>query len=237
MTINGIDIAIYQAKQWNVQMAFSELSNESEWVDGTGNPELLNTSAGFKTIKVSVGIHGKTRQDIWKNAGNLVASLLKPCEVVLDGFDHKFFVYLKNAEQTERSLQRWHKATLQLVGYEYGAMVSTTTSAKELIITNEGNIVTPAVIELTPAIGLVSVTITGIARDAVTGEDKPVTISKLTKDKKVVINGETGLITEEGENKFPDTEIWDLPSLIPGENRITVDKDVTVTVSYKPRFI
>lgn len=237
MTINGVDISVYKAKQWNVQMGFSGLSNESEWIDGAISPNMLNTSTGFKTVKVSVVIRGRTRQDIWNNAGNLVAALLKPCEITLDGFTHKFLMYLKNATQAERSLQRWHKATLELVGYEYGAEVSTTTSAKEFIITNEGNLMTPAIVELTPLIGLVSVTITGLVRDGVTGEDKPITISKLTKDKKIVINGETGLITEESGNKFSDADIWDFPSLLPGENKITVDKDVTVTVSYKPRFI
>lgn len=237
MTIDGVDIAKYQARQWNVQPGFCEMSNQSEWITGALSPFMLDNTTGFKTMKVSVTIRGSTRQEIWKNAGDLVASLLAPREIKLDGFDHKFFMCLKNATQAEQSLKRWHKTTLELIGYEYGEEIATTTMAKELLITNEGSLKTPAIIEITPLIGLVSVTITGIVRDALTGEDKPVVISKLTKGKKIIIDGESGLITEASANKFPDSDIWDLPSLQPGANRITINQDVTLTVRYKPRFI
>lgn len=237
MTVNGIDITAYGAQQWNVSQEFAELSNESEWIEGTITPFMLKTITGFKTLKVTVMIRGSTRQGIWKAASNLIASMLQPSVIKLDGFDHSYYMYLKNAEQAETCLKRWHKATLELVGYEYGSAVTVTTSARELAITNEGNMETPAVIEITPLIGLVSVTITGIVRDTLTGADKPVSVKELTMNKTVILNGETGLITEAGANKFAKVELWDLPSLLPGTNNITVNQDVTLKVTYKPRFL
>ncbi len=238
MTIDGVDIATYNARQWTVQPGFSSLENKSEWIAGTLSPFMLKSTTGLKSMKVTVTIRGSTRQEIWSNAQRLVSSLLEPKEIRLDGFDHIFFMYLKNASQAERSLNRWHKATLELVGYEYGDEISMVAQAETIVINNMGNLVTPAVIEIVPVIDQVSIAVSGVVRDAVSGEDKPIIIKELTKGKTIVIDGENGLITEDGINKFPDTEIWDLPSLLPGINTITVNKYVQqMRVKYKPRFI
>jgi hypothetical protein len=237
MKIDGVDIAAYGAQQWNVYPAFSQISNNSEWIDGTCIPLMLNSTTGFKKMKVAVLIRGSTRQEIWKQASNLVACLLKPSIIQLDGFEHNYYMYLDNAEEAETSLKRWHKATLEFAGYEYGNEHSVTTAEKELSVINEGNMETPAIIEITPLIGLTSVTITGIVRDKITGEDKPVTVRELTMNKPVILDGETGLINEGGENKFSKVDLWDFPSLLPGENHITVNQDVTIKVTYKPRFM
>lgn len=237
MKIDGIDIAKYGAQQWNVYPSFCQISNNSEWLDGMSAPLMLNSTNGFKKMKVAVLIRGSTRQAIWKQASDLVACLLKPSIIQLDGFEHNYYMYLENAEEAETSMKRWHKATLELVGYEYGNEVSVTTAARNLTITNEGNMETPAIIEITPPIGLASVTITGIVRDKITGEDKPVIIKELTMNKSVILDGETGLITEAGVNKFSKVELWDFPSLLPGSNHITLNQDVTIKVTYKPRFM
>lgn len=237
MTIDGVDIETFNARQWNVSMGFCEISNSSEWLEDSLTPLMLESTTGFKKIKVSVMIRGSTRQEILRNASNLIARLKKPAVITLEGFENSFYVYLKNAEEAETCLNRWHKAELEFYGYEYGKEVSVSTSAKTLAVTCEGNIDTPAVVEITPLIGLESVTVTGIVQDPLTGADKPVTIKKLTKNKKIIIDGETGLVTEAGVNKFSDTELWDLPVLKPGLNTITVNKDVTLTIKYKPRYI
>ena len=51
------------------------------------------------------------------------------------------------------------------------------------------------------------------------------------------MNGETGLITEDGEIKAGEVEMWELPSLMPGENTITVDENVNLTISFLPRYL
>ncbi len=238
MKINGIDIKIYQAKQWNVEPAFATITNSSEWTTGSISPLMMNTEAGMKKIKVSVIVRGKERQVIWKNASALIAALSKPSEIELDGFDNAFYMVITNASQAELALQRFHKATLELVGYEHGAEVVQNYTQRQITINNAGNMTTPAVLEITPLIGKVSLTISGIVRDKYTLADKPVTISKLTQNKKIILDGEKELVTEAGANKFPDVDMWDFPSLIPGTNTIQLSQpDIEVTVKYKPRYI
>lgn len=238
MRINGIDIAIYGAKQHTVEMGFADIGNKSEWVEGNSMPLMLAGTIGFKTIKVTVILEGNSREEIWQRGNCLISSLLKPSVVTLDGFTHNFYVYLKNAVQAEEALQRWHKATLQLVGYEYADQTVVTVSGTVFRINNPGTLETPAVLELTPAIGKVSMAISGFTRDSISGKAKPMIIRGLTMNKTIVIDGETGLITENGENKFKDVELYDLPSLLPGINEIITDQsDVLMVVKYKPRYL
>lgn len=80
--------------------------------------------------------------------------------------------------------------------------------------------------------------IEGLCRDPRTGEDLPITIRNITPGKKIVINGKTGLITEEGIVKIDDVDIWALPTIQPGENRITTNNNwLDITVRYEPRFM
>lgn len=238
MTIDGMDIKEYGAQQWNVTPAYASITNNSQWEAGSLNPLILPGTAGLKKIKISVLIHGTSRQDIWAKGGKLVTRLLNPSIIKLDGFEHYFYLVLINPSQAESSIKRFHKATLEMAGYEYGDEVVVSTSAKGITIVNDGNLEAPAAIEIVPQIGKVSMEITGIVRNRLTGEDKPVTVQKLTKDRKIIIDGETGLITEGGVNKFPDVTLWDLPSLLPGENAIAWNQDaIDVTIKYMPRYL
>lgn len=80
--------------------------------------------------------------------------------------------------------------------------------------------------------------INGLCRDPRTGEDLPIEIKNITPGRTIVIDGETGLITEEGTIKIDDVEIWALPTIQPGENHITTNNNwLSVTVRYEPRYM
>ncbi len=236
MKIDGIDVSMYGIRQWNVTPDYSEISNESEWITGAPGPLMLAGKAGFKKLKVSVVICGRSRREIWEQGSSFIAQLLTPRELQLDGFAHSFFVYLKNASQAETSLNRYHKATLELIGYEHGEEITASTTSRTLIVNNTGNVRTPAVVEIVPVINLASVALTGLVRDERTGADKRIIISDLINGKRIVIDGEAGLVTEDGRNKFKDVEMWDFPALVPGTNTITADKDIRLNLRYKPRY-
>lgn len=83
-----------------------------------------------------------------------------------------------------------------------------------------------------------TLTISGLCHDPQTGEELDIVIRNITPEKKIVIDGETGLITEDGEVKIEDVDIWALPTLMPGENQIRTNNNwLRVTVRYKPRFM
>lgn len=104
----------------------------------------------------------------------------------------------------------------------------------------QGDYETPCIIELTPSGSITTYTIKGAARDPVTGEAEDIIIKNLTAGKKVIIDGESCTVTEDGENKYADMEMWEFPTLIPGSNILTfVSSSVAcnVTIKYKPRYI
>lgn len=237
MKINGTDISVYGGRQHTVEMGYSSLSNGSEWQDGDLAPFLLGTTAGFKEIKVSVILKGSSRQEIWNNGSRLVAALLEPCDVTLDGFDHHYMVCLKNAEQAETSIRRWHRAELHLRGYEFAEQKTAMSAEQAFQITNNGTLKTPAILEVTAPIGYVSASVYGLTKNRATGENQPITISRLEKGKTVIIDGETGLITQDGANKAADVALYDLPALTPGSNEITADHELSIAIKYKERFL
>ena len=131
----------------------------------------------------------------------------------------------------------WHKLTLELQGYEYGSEISVTGSGS-LTVNNPGNIATPAILEITPTIGSASITVSGICRDPDSKNDFPVTIKNLVTGKKVVIDGENGLVTQDGALKAGDVDFWEAPILFPGTNKITCsNSNMKMTVKFKPRFM
>ena len=239
MKINGTDISIYGASQWNVTPELSSLTNASQWIAGALSPLLLPARAGMKKMKVSVMIKGNSRGEIWENARKLVARLLAPSEIELDGFPNKFRMVLTNAGSAELSLQNFHKATLELAGYEHGEEETVhKTSYTTIYVYNPGNVETPTVVEVTPLIGKTSLEIRGIVRDRYQGEDKPVTIKKLAQSLPIILDGEKGLITAAGTNRISDVDTWGLPSLKPGENLIQLDQpDMDIKIRYKPRYL
>ena len=238
MIINGREIAYYGAKEWNVAPSFSAISNSSQWLAGTATPLLLNSEIGMKKFKVSVMLEGKSRQEIWKNAGRLITALLKPAKIEFDHFQNFFCMVLTNASYAELSLKKFHKATLELAGYEYGREVIVENTGTRISTENTGNLPTPAVLAITPTIGKVSLTLTGLVHDRYTLEDKPITISNLTDGKTIILDGETGLVTEGGLNKIGEVDMWGLPTLQPGYNIIQMNQSgMEVEMRYKPRFV
>lgn len=235
MKINGKDVSDWNAKQWNVVVEHNDIKNDSEWVRGSLTPILLTNDVGTKKITVSLLVKGKNRDKILQNRSDVIANLLDPVELELDGFEHKFHVIANKIEPTESSKHRFHLLKIEFLGYEYGQEVVTTIQGNQTIyIENAGNIKTPAIVEIVPDIGITEVTLTGLCHE----QEDNIVIRELTSASNVIINGETGMITDGETGKYKDVELWELPSLLPGVNKITCDKNnVTITIRHKPRFI
>lgn len=247
MKINGWDIADAGAQQHNVAPGFRSISNNSEWARGHPEPVLFGNTTGFKTLKITLLIKAnRDRQKILNQCSEILAHLLEPVDLELDGFEHKFYGVLKKHTLEENPLNipfvkynRASKLTLEFDCYEYGEEEAKVGSgATELTISNPGNALTPAIIEITPQIGAASIVLTGICRNSDTGEDLPVTIANLETGKTIILDGESGLFTQDGELKAADIEIWAAPSLVPGENKITINNSrMDVVVRFHPRFM
>lgn len=246
MTINGWDISEADAEQWTVTPGFQSISNDSDWARGSPMPVLLGNTTGFKTIKVTLLVKAdRDREVILQRCSRILSHLLEPAELALDGFDHKFYGILSKHTITENPLNvpfvkfnRAAELTLEFSCYEYGDTVTKTfTGQTQISIINPGNVITPILVEITPQTGVASTVITGLCREAGTGKELPVTIGEMVTGKTVILDGETGLFTQDGEVKR-ELEIWGLPALLPGTNAITINNSWTdITLKYRPRFM
>ena len=104
MKINGKTVAEeYDLEQWNVEMSYGEVTNESSWEPGCPVPILLESEFGMKKIKLSMLAKGSGRGLIWEKCEKIIAELAKPAVLELEGFNHKYKVVLTNAQQVESS--------------------------------------------------------------------------------------------------------------------------------------
>lgn len=236
MLINGFDVANLNAKQFAVEFSHAVIINDSAWDKGAAAPYFAPTYTGFRSFTVVLYVKGETRQEIIQNCSDIVAKLLGPVDLVLDGFSHYFRATLSGTPtRDERAQRQFHRLTLPFVGYEFGDEVEVE-GTTELTIDNPGNMTSPCRIELTPTISTATLQLTGICRDPFTGADLPVTVNNLTTGKVVVIDGVTGLVTQDGAIK--EVDAWELPSMLPGRNIITCDNQVVnVKVTTTPLYI
>ena len=240
MKINGVDILEYGAKQWNVSMSYVSVKNDSEFLNDALVPYLAIGAIGMKKIKVSVLIQGSSRKEIWKNGSRLIFNLLKPAIVELKGFTNKFHVVLTNADQVETSIERWHKATLELTGYEFGEEENVTLCGKkEFFVDNPGSLETPMRVELLPRQDTSELIIKGICRAGSLNKERDIKVKNLKENEAIIIDWKTGLIqTVNGESRFSNVEFWGFPSLLPGSNYVELSTDtVDITLQFNPLFM
>lgn len=243
MKINGWDISEIEAIQWRVDQGEVETENSSEWVRGAPLPVLLNSQVGFKNFTVTLLVRGHSRVGIQKKIGRILAALLEPAELELDGYEHKFVGTLgkpKVTEHSDHARHRFQVLELPFAGYECADLMECGTFHGTNIVSvmNPGQITSPLILELTPDSDQAQITINGICRDSISGADLPVTVQNLKSGKKIILDGVTGLITEDGELKAEDVDIWALPTVLPGINTIVIDHtNVIVTAKILPLFL
>lgn len=243
MLINGKDITEHgKVKQWRVDIKPRKMDHDSEWPRGSPVPIFQAPFTSFKEFTITLMVYGSGREDILHRISNILARLTDVTELTLDGWEHKFCGVLEESEVKELSdisRHRFQQLELQFSGYEHGDEVTATADGTGTMqIVNPGNMPSPAILELTPTIGAASVKIAGLCRDSNTDTDLPVTIKNLTTGNKIILDGITGLITENGELKAADVDMWELPTLLPGSNTITVDTEyVNLKVTVLPIYM
>lgn len=124
--------------------------------------------------------------------------------------------------------------------YKYGDRVTETFSGLAgKTLTVDTDYITPAVVEITPSVGMTTLTITGLAYNGVTGAGESIKLNALQSGVKIIIDGEKKTITKaNGQSVFSSAEFWEFPSLKPGNNTISLsNSNLAVSVAYTPRRI
>lgn len=258
MKVNGRDVSeFFDVRQWNVEMAHGEVRNESSWEDGCVIPILIPGHFGMKKIKISVMAKGEDRDSIWEKAGRFIAEFKNPAVLELDDFYHKFKVVLTNASQVESSMRRFHKATLELQGYEYGDVQNIEIPIMQdgtlIGIPNDGTMESLFSVKVTESRQYEytnSVTISEHVEE--NGSEHLTPIMKFNFSgviESISFNAETGEVlyrnvSEEVYKTAPLSlcEVYHIPSIPPGGMKLHVSVDGnnaggTVTVEHTPMYL
>lgn len=130
MKVNGVDIARYNARQWNIEPGKRTVTNASEMLDGVSVPAMAAPIFGLREYTITIRIRGSSRTDIWNNASRILSLFRGVSEVELDGIGgagtHMFTLSLKGVDQEEygRMKAGWGILKLSCVGYEHGGVVT-----------------------------------------------------------------------------------------------------------------
>ena len=195
---------------------------------------------GRRTLSFEFGKPGVTR---WPELVKQVTAALhgKKLEIVRDCEPDRFYIGRCSVKSYTTYL---HVARLKIevnaepFSYSMTEIAQTFSSRTEMAVNCLSGFETPAIITINPQNSLAGVTISGIANDPNSGEALSITVRNLTKNRPVIIDGYRKTVTEDGENKYPDCEIWQFPTLLPGENLVTSNTAYSdITISYRKKFI
>lgn len=229
MHINDKDISEYNAKLLNRQILPSEMSINSYWPDGSTSPFIdKNVKYKYKTLNLGIEFKGNP-SEIELHKSKLISDI-SVSEIEFKALNNYYSGHVTSISVTNK-----------VIGYETIniAMLVVEHSKETVINFNRQSFTTiqltstattPCILEVKPSIDLVSATITGF------GED--ITLSNLTTGQTIIIDGEKGTVTENGQNKWLDYDSWGFPKLDPGVNNIAVDRvTLDITIRYKARWL
>ena len=227
MYINNRNISEYNARVLDLKINPSDFEVNVFWSKNSLDP-IIDNDIKYKSkpLTVTLRLFGD-RYEVARNKSNLVKDMtissLRFNKLYNEYKGYITGVSLVDSKHSFETLE----VSMEVIEEEPEQKIDLN---GETTLFADGNTETPCIIEFTPTKSLVNVTITGL------GED--ITINNLTKDKTVTIDGEKGLVLEEGENKWKDYDSWSFPKLSPGENNISINKvSIDATLSYKARWI
>ncbi|XZM78708.1 phage distal tail protein [Clostridium perfringens] len=232
MIVNNIDILTkYGAIITERNIQACEIITFNDWLDNSLDPiKLAPEKNKYSSINIKLYIEGKNENEILAK----ISEILNICKSGIIKFNDIDYFYNFFIESHEEELIADFAYTLTLnLKATYKFLKENTISFTDYTkdINMQGNVKTPCIIEIIPNIDLVDLTINGLSND-------PIIIKNLHANKKIILNGEDGTITEGGINKFKDTDFWEFPFLLPKTNTIKLSKNnCNIAIKYKPRFL
>lgn len=224
MKINDIEISTLNAKLLKKQVANADIATKEEWADGWIQPIMENQYHKYLNIECKFLIES---EDIEEDISKLI-KIASTAELEFDNSNIKYkgFVTSHLKEMILKDTYTLDITWKCSLGYE--SQITKSIQNNDTI-TLSSTADTPVIVEITP--------VEDIAELEILGFGESITLKNLTENVKVTIDGEKGLVTENGLNKFNDYESWGFPKLIPGDNKITISPNISIDVSFKPRWL
>lgn len=230
MLVNNIDILkTNNATLTGRDIQACNIVNFDEWLESSFNPHLNKQKESYSAITVTLLVEGISEDDVLLKISNII-SICKNGNLKFNDLNSIYNIILEKHQEKLVSEQLYEltlnfKSTFKL-DKEISINIDRITSKSIDIL---GNTKTPCILEITPVIDMINLKINGFSED-------PLIIRNLKGNKKIIID--EGSVTQDGINKFADTDMWEFPFLVPGKNNITLSKDTcNITIKYNPRYI
>ncbi len=232
MIVNDIDITdMYHAIILNREIQPCDVITYNEWLDNSLSPiQVKKDKYQYSSVKVKLLLEEDTDEEVLISVSQIV-QISTRCHLGFHDLNYQYKAVLES-HSTKQIMKG--KAELTLT-YQAGKKIYKQKIEKingnRLTIKYSGTSATPCILSITPPSVLSTLTITGLS-------EKPIIINHLESNKEILIDGELGKVTCEGNNKFDDYDAWEFPRLLPGENTVTLDSDICqVTITYKPLYL
>ena len=205
MKIDSIDIRSFDAKQLTVDFEPPQTGVTVEMFDGALIPSESETYTPLSGLTVTVLFRGKDRDEVQKHVSDFNAELQKGVVLTLDGYSRYFKAYMTGNSLSKTITKTRYTAEFKFTGYWFSDEVSLNwQGAYEAIFEAQGNRATPCRLTITATEYIEQLRINGLS----CGE---ITIDTIPRGATVIIDGETGFATMDGENKFKDVSLMEFP--------------------------
>jgi hypothetical protein len=233
MIVNGTDLRTKYGLNvvWLSQTINPRTVNVyNNWLDGAIDPaKYKKTKYTEFEIYIEMLVKSESKEDCEK----LMSSLMADFESGIVQLDDMEFLYKFDMAKEQRELnKRWlYHYELTLTGHaKLGKPVNESFTGTKYTTTIKGTAETPAVLSLTSDIALGSLTVEGLTEDIIT-------ISNVGRNTNILIDGESCVITENGEDIFDKVDLWSFPRASPGDITIKLGSTCSAKLSYYPRYI
>lgn len=216
--INGQSYSTYKANLVSYKVGTASLNNNYIFPVNSVFPVMLNGTVGTRKITLTIDFEGDDQRDAACNMSDLTALFKEGVDLFLsDGFFYK--CVLSSVSDAVVKAPWIIQHTFNFVGFRHGTEVKEViTESTNLLI--EGNLDTRPVYTITTSES--TFVIDGITINDISGT--------------IVIDSQKGLITENGNNKFSDSNLTDFPVLSPGLHHFEISNTAVVQISYLPIF-
>ena len=230
MIINNININNFNATLLSRDIQVANVTTFIGWLDNSTSPiKLKEEKFKFSPIGVKLLVEGNNEQEVLTNISNIIIKC-KSGELKFTDMDYYYNVTVESYSNKKIIDKAYELEITFKSDYKYKPQIIETMNRLTTKTINViGNTETPCIVEITPSVDAIDLTVNGLG-------DDPIIIKNLKQNKKIIINEST--VLQEGTNKFMDTDMWDFPKLKPGSNTITLSKNtMDVNIKYKGRWI
>ncbi len=233
MIVNGVDLCIKYAGKvmWGQQTVKSRsVTNFFDWLDN-GAAAIKYKKNQFKDFEIYIDcvVTGNSKEECELICSSLAAEF-DSGDIQLD--DMSFIYYFDFGTENKTFIRKWqyHYEITIIAHSKKGPKEIIDYTGAQKIINVKGTRKAPVIISLKSDFNLAELEIKGLT-------EMPILIKNYCAGNLIVINGETGSITENNINILSKCNFWELPYLKVPQTVLELNSVCTVKVEYNPQYL